>query len=88
MNREQFQKRLTAIPPAERRKLEAQYWENFRPRADGGVGYSLDDHLWQTFTARRHGLATAKLAALLDVTISYVEALQAALVLSSEKMGT
>jgi hypothetical protein len=58
-SREDFRRRLAAISPDARRDLEAIYRKHSEPRDDGGLPFTLDDHLWQAYRLGEDGFVSA-----------------------------
>jgi hypothetical protein len=82
MNRDDFQRRLQLIPESTRSTLEAMYREHFQVRKDGGLDFSLDDHLWQVYMGRMHGMPDTGAGSLADASglpTNYFSALRTAL---------
>jgi hypothetical protein len=60
-------------------KQRALYAEFVPPRTDGGLPYSVEDHIHQIKLAKEHGLSERGLADALGVPVNYITALKATL---------
>jgi hypothetical protein len=63
-----------------RERQEALFREHFGLQTDGGLNFTLDDHLKQIGIAERLGIDLRQQAEALGVPVDYLRALQAALI--------
>ena len=61
-------------PTAEQQAL---FHEHFRPRRDGGLDFTVQDHLRSIQLAERVGMSERRLAESLGVPVDYIRALKA-----------
>ena len=87
-NREQFAKRAREIPTETLERLDTLRRELFQERRDGGLDFSLNDHLWQAYLSSTMTISVEQIASNLGIPESYILELQQALsVKDSESQG-
>lgn len=62
-----------------RKTLEAEYRRHCQPRDDGGLTFTLDDHLAQVRKYAGLGLSLDEHAAALGVSLQYLQTLKTAI---------
>ena len=72
------------MKPSTRKNLEAMYQEHFEPRADGGLSYSLDDHIHQvkirgSLSDEEGAITDQQHADALGLPVNYIIAIKRAL---------